>query len=280
MTSGAPIFALREAGRAFGGFEALAGVSVEVREGEQVALIGSSGSGKSTLLRLLNGTLLPTSGQVLVLGHDLARLDRGTRRSVQRQIGTVHQQFHMVDGLRVIHNVNAGHLGRWSTLRALVSLLWPLQRETARRALAQVGIPEKMFVHTGRLSGGEQQRVALARVLVQDPRAVLADEPISNLDPERGREVMDLLRDLCRQSGKTLVCSLHNVSYVKSHFTRVIGLRRSRPLFDCPAAQLTTSMVRELYHIDPHPARPSIDPEAHTEGHAEGRVDTASALAS
>lgn len=260
-SAGVPIFELRDTGRAFGAFAALAGVSLAVNEGDLVALIGPSGSGKSTLLRLLNGTLLPTSGEVLVLGRNLAQLHRASRRAVQRQIGTIHQQFLMVDGLRVIHNVNAGHLGRWSTPRALLSLLWPLQRETARRALEQVGIPDKLYARTGRLSGGEQQRVALARVLVQNPRAVLADEPISNLDPERGREVMDLLRDLCRRAGKTLVASLHNVSYVKSHFTRVVGLRRGAVVFDCPAGDLTTAMVRDLYRIQPReaPARAPVE---------------------
>jgi phosphonate transport system ATP-binding protein len=250
MSQEPPVFVLRDVSRAFGRFMALRRVSLEVRQGERVALMGPSGSGKTTFLGLLNGTLRPTSGEVLVLGHDLGRLGRGPRRGVLRQIGTIYQQFHIVDSLRVIHNVNAGHLGRWSTLRAALSLLRPLERETARRALERVGIPDKLYARTGRLSGGEQQRVALARVLVQDPRAVLADEPISNLDPERGREVMDVLRDISRQAGKTLVASVHNLSYVKTHFTRVVGLSGGAVTFDCPASELSTVMAGRLYQIE------------------------------
>jgi phosphonate transport system ATP-binding protein len=118
-----------------------------------VALVGPSGAGKSTLLRLLNGTMLPTAGEVWVLGHNLARLSPSELRRVQGQIGTVYQQFHLVDNLRVVHNVNAGHLGRWPLWKGLLSLVWPLETDTAARALARVGIPEKLHERTDRHSG-------------------------------------------------------------------------------------------------------------------------------
>ncbi|MEW6495882.1 MAG: ATP-binding cassette domain-containing protein, partial [Cyanobacteriota bacterium] len=171
-------------------------------------------------------------------------------RQVQRQIGTVYQQFHLVDNLRVIHNVNAGHLGRWSLCKAALSLLWPLEVETAAKALAQVGIPEKLYERTDRLSGGQQQRVAIARVLVQNPTAILADEPISSLDPERSREVMDLLRQLSQETGKTLVTSLHAIEFARSHCDRIIGLRQGRILFDTPAQSLSDPMIKELYNLN------------------------------
>ncbi len=220
---------------------------MQIKAGDRVALVGSSGAGKSTLISLLNGTLLPSQGEVWVLGRNLAHLRPKLLRQVQRQIGTVYQQFHLVDNLRVIHNVNAGHLGRWSFLKAAVSLMWPMEVKTAAQALAQVGIPEKLYERTDRLSGGQQQRVAIARVLVQNPTAILADEPISSLDPERSREIMDLLRQLSQNSGKTLVTSLHAIEYARSHYQRIIGLRQGRILFDTPAKALSPAMVEALY---------------------------------
>jgi len=248
------VFRLRGVGKSFGSLHALRSIDLEIKAGEQVALVGPSGAGKSTLIGLLNGTLLPTEGELSVLGHDLPRLRPRARRAVQRQIGTIYQQFYLTDSLRVVHNVNAGHLGRWSLPKSLLSLVWPLDVKTALRALEQVGIPEKLNERTGQLSGGQQQRVALARVLVQDPRVILADEPIASLDPERGREIMDLLRDLSRGSGKTLVTSVHAFHFAQSHFDRIIGLRQGAIIFDCPATDLTPSQVDILYKIDVPPS--------------------------
>ena len=191
-----PIFYLKQVSQQFGQFTALEDINLQIYPGEKVSLVGASGAGKSTLLSLLNGTLQPSQGQVRVLGRNLSDLSQKTRRHWQRKIGTIYQQFHLVDNLRVIHNVNAGYLGRWSFWQAALSLVWPLEVEKALLTLAQVGIPEKLYDRTDQLSGGQQQRVAIARVLVQDPAAIIADEPISSLDPERSREVMDLLRDL------------------------------------------------------------------------------------
>ena len=244
-----PIFELKNVTHVFGSFRALTNVSLRIESGERVALVGPSGAGKSTLLALLNGSLSPTQGVVKVLGKETASLSSRALREMQSQIGTIYQQFHLVDNLSVIHNVNAGHLGRWSLLKSLASLAHPLEVETASRALAQVGIPEKIYERTDSLSGGQQQRVALARVLVQGPLAILADEPISNLDPERGREIMDLLRDLCRELNKTLVVSLHAIEFARTHCDRAIGLRHGAVMFDVPVPQLTQKMIDVLYKI-------------------------------
>ncbi|HRI52329.1 MAG TPA: phosphonate ABC transporter ATP-binding protein [Pseudomonadota bacterium] len=273
-----PSFVLRGVRKSFGSFTALADVDLRIAAGEQVALIGPSGAGKSTLIGLLNGTLQPSAGQVRVLGQDLAQLAPGPRRRLQSQLGTIYQQFHLVANLRVIHNVNAGHLGRWSTLRALVSLLWPLEVGTAAAALLRVGIADKLYQRTGLLSGGEQQRVALARVLVQDPRAILADEPIASLDPERGRELMDLLRELGAQSGKTLVASLHSVEYARSHFGRIVGLRGGRVCFDGPPAALTPALVEDIYRIE-RPEPDGSKAAQHTPEREPGRVGAAAGSA-
>lgn len=243
-------FLLRNVSKVFGSLPVLTDISLRIGHGEHVALVGPSGAGKSTLIGLLNGSLYPTHGEVSVLGHNLTALSRSARRQIQRQIGTIHQQFHLVNNLRVIHNVNAGHLGRWSFTKALISMFWPLEVETAQRALEQVGIPEKLYEITAHLSGGQQQRVALARALVQDPKVILADEPIASLDPERGRELMDLLRHLSRKMQKTLVTSIHSVEFARSHFERVIGLRDGRIAFDCRPDSLTQAMIEALYRIE------------------------------
>ena len=243
-------FLLRGVTKTFGNLHVLKGIDLRIDHGEHVALVGPSGAGKSTLIGLLNGSLFPTSGEVRTLGQNLGHLSLSKRRQIQRQIGTIHQQFNLVNNLRVVHNVNAGHLGRWSFAKALLSLFWPLDVELAFQALEQVGIPDKLYEVTAHLSGGQQQRVALARALVQDPRVILADEPIASLDPERGRELMDLLRQLSRKANKTLVTSIHSVEFAKSHFQRVIGLRDGRVAFDCSPAEITSSMIEALYRID------------------------------
>ncbi|MCL6509160.1 MAG: phosphonate ABC transporter ATP-binding protein [Anaerolineae bacterium] len=244
-----PIFELHKVTVRYGSFTALSEVSLQVKAGERVALIGPSGAGKSTLLSLLNGSLAPSEGQVRLLGEDPTRLSVRALRRIQRQIGTVYQQFHLVPNLSVIHNVNAGHLGRWSLARAMLSLIVPLERQSAARALADVGIADKLYARTDTLSGGQQQRVAIARVLVQDPVVILADEPISSVDPERSREIMTLLRELCDRFNKTLVVSLHAIEYAYSHCERMIGLRAGHVMFDLPAGQVTPGMVEALYRI-------------------------------
>jgi phosphonate transport system ATP-binding protein len=249
MMSHEPVFELKQVTHRFGQLQALTEVSVQIFPGERVALVGSSGAGKSTLIRLLNGTLLPTQGEVWALGRNLNQVRAGQLRQVQRSIGTVYQRFHLVDSLRVVHNVNAGNLGRWSIAKALLSLLWPQEIDRVTQALTQVGIPEKLYARTDELSGGQQQRVALARVLVQDPIALLADEPIASLDPELSREIMDLLRDLTLERPRTLVVSLHTLEFARSHCDRILGLRLGSLVFDSPSAQVTARMLQDLYQL-------------------------------
>ncbi|MEL7476293.1 MAG: ATP-binding cassette domain-containing protein, partial [Cyanobacteria bacterium J06555_12] len=213
MSSLSTIFQLDNVSHCFGTLPALYKLSFQISAGERVALIGPSGAGKSTLLNLLNGTLMPSSGSIRALGQDLSGLTPRQRRKIQRQIGTVYQQHHLVTNLSVIHNVNAGQLGHWSLAKAALSLVWPQNVGAAVQALEQVGIADKLYVRTDRLSGGQQQRVALARVLVQNPTAILADEPISSLDPARSHDLMGLLRELTQQTGKTLVVSLHDIEF-------------------------------------------------------------------
>jgi phosphonate transport system ATP-binding protein len=228
------------------GLPTLTQITLQIQPGERVALVGPSGAGKSTLLQLLNGSLSPSQGELKIFGEILSRSPR--RRQLQQQIGTIYQQFHLVESLRVIHNVNAGHLGRWPFWKSMISLISPRDRAIALAALQQVGIPEKINDRTDRLSGGQQQRVAIARVLVQNPRVILADEPIASLDPNLSHEVMALLCQLCTDSNRTLVVSLHDVALARQHCDRMIGLQNGRIIFDQPTMDVTDRQLAQLYN--------------------------------
>jgi phosphonate transport system ATP-binding protein len=229
-----------------GATRALDGVDLVVRRGERVALVGPSGAGKTTLLMVINGTVMPDQGGVEVLGAAPADADRRARS----RVGTIYQQLHLVGALQVVHNVNAGRLPQWSLGRALWSLVRPLDTAAVSAVLDRVGIAHKARERTERLSGGEQQRVAIARVLAQQPDVLLADEPVSSLDPARAREVMDLLRSLAAEADRTLVVSLHTFALARSHCDRIVGLREGRIVFDVPAAAVTDDMAAALYDLD------------------------------
>ncbi len=229
------------------GSAALDGVSLTIEPGEHVAFIGPSGAGKTTLFRILNLTLRPTAGIVRLTGVDVSRLGESELRKARCRIGTIYQQGNLVGRLRVVHNVLAGNLGRWSAAKAFASLLSPQDAETARQALGRVGIAEKLYARTDELSGGQQQRVAIARVLVQDPDIILADEPVSSVDPSLAVSIVSLLRDLSAESRKTLLMNLHSVGLALASFPRVVGIQDGRVVFDLAPEKVTAEMLRALY---------------------------------
>ena len=226
---------------------ALDGIDLDVQKGERVALIGPSGAGKTTLFRLLNCTLRPTSGKLRINGEDIEALHGKRLRQARRMIGTVYQQHNLVPRLKVVHNVLAGQLGQWSTLRSLLSLARLHDIELAHSRLSQVGIPDKIFERTDELSGGQQQRVAIARVLVQDPEVILADEPVSSVDPTLASTIVRLLIDISESTRKTLVVSLHSVDLALAYFPRVIGIKNGTTLFDLAPDKISEAMLEDLY---------------------------------
>ncbi|MBB2903066.1 phosphonate transport system ATP-binding protein [Kineococcus radiotolerans] len=231
----------------YGGTTALTGLDLTVRAGERVAVVGPSGAGKSTLLRLLNGSLTPSAGSVEVLGVDPRTLTGRDQRRLRARVGTVHQQLELVGPLRVVHNVNAGRLAAWPVWRAAWSLLRPQGVPEVAAALAQVGLSPRLYERTDRLSGGQQQRVALARVLVQRPDLVLADEPASALDPALAERALTLLSTSVAERGGTLLACLHDPALALRHCTRVVGLVEGRLVLDAPADALGPGDLAEFY---------------------------------
>ncbi len=244
-----PLITVKSAAKVYGKDLGLSPLSLDICAGERVALVGPSGSGKTTLLRLLSGLLVSDggAGAVKIDGKAPASLKAG--RELASLVGMVSQRFDLVPHLPAVHNVLAGRLGYWSLARAAASLVWPLERREAREALAQVGLADKMNERPGQLSGGEQQRVAIARMLMQSPLVCLADEPVASLDPARAEEVMELLVGLTAAENRTLVASLHTAPLIRRYFTRVIGLRESRLRFDLPAEELTDGVLADLYEL-------------------------------
>jgi phosphonate transport system ATP-binding protein len=231
----------------YGRNEVLKGINLKIARGEHVAVIGPSGSGKTTLFRLLSGFLMPTSGNLISLGRNTRGL-RGKRlRELRREIGVIYQTDNLIPSLRVVHNVLMGRLGHWWLGRALLSLFWPQQLEAAREALREVEIEEKIWAMPGELSGGQQQRVAIARLLMQNPSVVLADEPVSQLDLRLGREVIELLTRFTRQRQSTLLVNLHTLDLLHGNFERVIALREGRVFYDGAPSGLSRKMLAELY---------------------------------
>jgi len=241
------MFMLQEVTKRYPQGVALAPLSLAINAGEQVAIAGPSGSGKTTLLHLIGGVIQPDAGDISIDGRSLSRLRSG--RELARLVGVIHQQHDLVPHLAVIHNVLAGRLGEWGLMKSLLSLVFPQERDAALRALNQVGLPDKLYQRTSQLSGGEQQRVAIARVLMQAPQAILADEPVASLDPARAEDLVRLLTQLALSTGRTLVSSLHSIELARTYFQRIVGLRNGELQFDLPAAAVTVSMLERLYDL-------------------------------
>lgn len=244
-----PMFAIEAEGvsRRFDGIDVLQDVTFRVRRSERLAIIGPSGAGKTTLLRMLTGVLWPTAGSLRVLGQDVARLSGAGLREFRSRIGMLHQNDNLVPGLRVVHNVLMGRLARWRFLRAAWSLLVPSELSVARAALREVELEEKLWALPGALSGGQQQRVAIARLLVQQPELTLADEPVSSLDIRLGRDVIERLARVAKQSHGTLLVSLHSLDLLDEHFDRVLALRDGRLHWDGSPQDLTRELLHDIY---------------------------------
>ena len=228
---------------------AIDSLDLAIAPGEQVCLIGPSGCGKTSLLGLINHRFKPTSGQVSVHGRDLATLNERNLRKIRAKIAWVPQDLGLVDNLRVSQNVACGRAAEKGFWKLLRSLVWMSRHEkkVILKVLRKVGIEEKIFTRLDQLSGGQQQRVAIARALYQRPEIILADEPVSAVDPERAKDLIELLTSLAKRDDKTLVVSLHDVELAKRYFNRIIGLRGGRVVMDGSPDELD---LETLYQLD------------------------------
>lgn len=238
--------------------ENLAISALEVGVGERVALIGASGAGKSTLLRLLDGRLRGFRGKVSVLGHPLDP-DTAPLRSRRCETGFVFQEFALVEQATVLQNVLNGRLGRTDPWRSLIGRFTEADEDAASQAMDDVGIGDLADRRVDRLSGGQRQRVAIARCLAQDPRLILADEPISNLDPANAATILALLRDCALRRGATLLLSSHQPRLVAAYVDRFVALDRGRIVFDGAPVQLHDEWLDDFYDASRRlPAEESI----------------------
>jgi phosphonate transport system ATP-binding protein len=249
-----PVVVLERVGRRFGAQVALDGVSACVRPGEFVAIIGRSGAGKTTLLRCLSRAIVPTEGAIRVGGQDLRPLAGAGLRAHRARVGVIYQQFNLVKRLRVLDNVLIGrlpHLRGWRRHAALAGVFDRSQRDAALSCLDHVGLLARAWQRTDTLSGGEQQRVAIAKILAQEPRLILGDEPVASLDVMNGALVMETLRRIASSAGLTVVSTLHHVEYARRYADRVLGLRAGRLVFDGPPAKLGDEAIREIFGAVP-----------------------------
>ncbi|WP_421683754.1 phosphonate ABC transporter ATP-binding protein [Stutzerimonas urumqiensis] len=241
--------------KTFGHKQALDSLDLHVAPGEMVALIGASGSGKSTLLRHIAGLACSdrkAGGRVQVLGRPVqqeGRLDGEVRR-LRADIGYIFQQFNLVGRLSVLDNVLLGFLGRVPRWRGSLGMFSQEEKRQGLEALERVGLAGVAAQRASTLSGGQQQRVAIARALTQRAEIILADEPIASLDPESARKVMEILADINRHDGKTVVVTLHQVDYALRYCRRAVALKGGRIHYDGPCEALDGAFLNELYGAD------------------------------
>jgi phosphonate transport system ATP-binding protein len=236
----------------------LRAVNLQIEGGEFVGVIGLSGAGKSTLLRCINRLIEPSAGEIRVPASlidakkdgaliDVVRFGPGDLRLLRRKVGMIFQQFNIVKRLSVIDNVLAGGLGYQPALLSTLRIFSAAQRRRALINLKRVGLLAHAYKRADELSGGEQQRVAIARTLMQQPAMILADEPVASLDPKLSRVVLDILRRVCREDGITAIVSLHTLELTREYADRVVGLKHGEVAFDGPIKELSDALVESVY---------------------------------
>ncbi|MFW6028323.1 MAG: phosphonate ABC transporter ATP-binding protein [bacterium] len=234
----------------FGATIALDDVSLRIRQGEMVGIIGRSGAGKSTLLRAVNRLVEPTAGSIRHDERDVTSLKGQHLRQWRRHCAMIFQQFNLVSRLDVLTNVLVGRVSYQPTIRSLLKMFTPAERALAVLTLDRVEMTPFVLQRADTLSGGQQQRVAIARALVQEPKIILADEPIASLDPRSARRVMEILRNVNQQDGITVMCNLHTLDTARAYCDRVIGMSAGRVVFDGAPDELDDATVREVYGVE------------------------------
>lgn len=249
---------IRNLRKSYGNNHVLHGIDLDVKAGEFVVMLGLSGAGKSTLLRCLNGLNRPDGGTLTVGQIDL--MQKHSRRELARHVAMVFQHHNLVPRLSVRKNVLTGRLGQVGTLASMLQFFQRGDIVLAESCLERVGLAHKADERTEDLSGGQMQRVGIARALAQQPKVILADEPVASLDPKTARSVLHYLREATREMGVAVVCNLHQVDYAREFGDRVVGLAQGRVVFDGPAHALDSAALEAIYHVptEPQAAMPSV----------------------
>ena len=229
------------------GTQALRDVSFEVADGEFLAVIGLSGSGKSTLLRCINRLIEPTSGKITWNDVDVTAAQGADLLKIRRQIGMVFQQFNLVKRSSVLTNVLSGRLGYVNTIQSLLGTFSGDDQQRAMANLEQVGLSDKAHVRADSLSGGQQQRVGIARALMQEPKLILADEPVASLDPVLAHSILKYLEQLNKERGITVLCSLHFLDLVHRYATRAIALKDGQVVFEGLPKEIDDAQFKAIY---------------------------------
>ncbi|MBV8455445.1 MAG: phosphonate ABC transporter ATP-binding protein [Acetobacteraceae bacterium] len=230
-------------GKSFGGPSTITGVSFRVHPAEFVAVLGPSGAGKTTLFRCIAGLIAPSEGRIRILGAGTGHL----RRRQRCDIAVVFQQFNLIARRSALGNVLAGRLGHVSAWRGITGRFSRQDKLWALECLNRVGMLDHAERRADTLSGGQQQRVAIARAIAQRPGVILADEPVSSLDPQTSRDVLDLLRDICRREGVAVVCSLHQVDLARAYADRIVGLANGHVVMDIAATGFDAAAFTNVY---------------------------------
>lgn len=226
---------------------ALDDVSFSVPDGQFLVIIGLSGSGKSTLLRCINRLIEPTAGHIIFNGRDITAASQDELRQIRREIGMIFQQFNLVRRSSVMTNVLSGRLGYANPLLSSLGIFSPSDRQHALQNLERVGIADKARVRADSLSGGQQQRVGIARALMQNPKLMLADEPVASLDPATSHSVLKYIQQLNREEGVMVLCSLHFLSLARTYGHRIIALKAGRMVFDGLPKDIDEKRFKEIY---------------------------------
>ena len=229
------------------GIEALKGVSFNAAPGEFVVILGKSGSGKSTLLRCINRLIEPTEGKIFLGDEEVTAASPSVLRALRRKIGMVFQQYNLVDRLSVWTNTMTGDLGALSSWMGLVGYFPRASIDRAQGHLERVGVRDKANSRADNLSGGQQQRVGIARALIQNPQIILADEPVSSLDPASAKTIMDLLREINEKNRVTIICNLHLPDLAREYGQRLLVLKRGKIVFDGSPEKVSKVMLEAFY---------------------------------
>ncbi|MBU9723472.1 MULTISPECIES: phosphonate ABC transporter ATP-binding protein [Bacillaceae] len=229
------------------GTQGLKNINLKVNQGEFVVVVGLSGAGKSTLIRSMNRLVTPTDGELLIEGNNILNYNHRNLRKLRTRVGMIFQNYNLVRRSTVMRNVISGRLGHTGTVKSILNLFLKEEVSLAYQSLDRVNIAEKLYQRADQLSGGQQQRVAIARVLTQQPKIVLADEPVASLDPPTSHQVMKYLRKINKEDNITTIVNLHFIDMAMEYADRIVGMRSGEIVFDGPVSEVTEQTFEKIY---------------------------------